>query len=317
VVKINRIIELIFLNISLQLILVYIMFNTSLKIMAKIYKLKFWFDNMEVPESAELVYVKPEEKIYEIAVDKDRLDWKDFLYNLINDEGLDPWDVDVSILTQKYLIAVREINIVDFDVTGKFLTIAVFLLKTKAENLVEKDLRGIEEQIARVQDIDENFYEGWETLEDLDMSLEDLTLKRKKEKYSIKVRNPIARKRKVNIFDLINLLEKTFKQSNKRRENFFSRNEDIDYEGPIYEEKPIDLKQIIADLHDLILREIDRTNSHITFDHVIGDVDSTKELLGRFMSLLYLHNQNKVYLKQKIHFDSIEIHKSESIDENN
>lgn len=269
------------------------------------------------PELIDPVYVRPEEKIYQVAVDKDRIDWKEFLYELINNEGLDPWDVDLSILTKKYLEAVKKIASVDFDVTGKFLTIAVFLLKTKAENLVDKDLRGIDEQIAQVQNTDEgDFFEGWETLDELDMSLEELNLKRKKEKYSIKVRNPIARKRKVNIFDLINLLEKTFKQSNKRRENFFARNDDMDYEGPIYEEKPIDLKQVIADLHDMILMEIDKADSHITFDHVTKDVKTTKELLGRFMSVLYLHNQDKVYLKQKNHFEDIEIHKSETTEDN-
>ena len=172
------------------------------------------------------IYIRPEEKIYNIATNKDEVNWKTFLYELINDENLDPWDIDLSILTHKYLKAIKELKEVDFEISGKFLTIAVFLLKTKAELLVEKDLRGIDEQIAWANQSEDSM-ENLHSLEELDNQLEELGEQAKKDKYAIKVRNPIARKRKVNIFDLIKLLEKTFDQSNKRRENFFYKNHHI------------------------------------------------------------------------------------------
>ena len=77
-------------------------------------------------------YIRPEDKIYAIATNRDELDWKGFLYNLINREGLNPWDVDLSVLTHTYLNELKKVNSVDFDISGKLLTIAVFLLKTKA-----------------------------------------------------------------------------------------------------------------------------------------------------------------------------------------
>lgn len=276
-------------------------------------------ENLDIKDMNNL-NLKPEERIYDIATDKDSLDWKNFLYQLIHDENLNPWDIDLGILTKKYLEAVKSMSNVDFDITGKFLTIAVFLLKTKAEYLVERDLRGIDDQIAQVQ-IDENdpMYGDWETLEELDSHLEDLERKRRRENYEIKVRNPIARKRKVNIFDLINLLEKTFKQSNKRKSSFLQRNEgnfedDLGYDGPMYEENPMDLGTIIENLHDLILMELDKADSHIHFSKFTGDAGSTLEVLEKFMPLLYLHNQDKVYLKQKNHFDDIEIHHKDKVE---
>jgi chromatin segregation and condensation protein Rec8/ScpA/Scc1 (kleisin family) len=263
--------------------------------------------------------LNPEERIYVVATDKDSLDWKGFLYQLIHDEGLDPWNIDLGILTKRYLEAVKTMKFVDFDITGKFLTIAVFLLKTKAEHLVDKDLRGIDDQIAQVQIFEEDGgFDNWETLEELDSHLEDLEKKRRRENYEIKVRNPIARKRKVNIFDLINLLEKTFKQSNKRKANFLQRNgdefDDGGYDGPMYEENPMDLATIIDNLHNSILEQLQQTAKHIHFSNFIRSEHSTLEVLENFLPLLYLHNQDKVYLKQKNHFDDIEIHHIDKVE---
>ena len=174
----------------------------------------------------DLNYLRPEDRIYEVATNRDELDWKGFLHNLIHSEGLDPWDIDLSLLTKKYLKALKEIKEIDFNISGKFLTIAVFLLKVKAENLIDVEIRGLDAKIDSVKNANEfdEFADGLEGLEDLDSQIEI----RKKKTYQIKLRNPLARKRKVNIFDLIKTLEKTFEQSNKRKVNFFLRNSNVE-----------------------------------------------------------------------------------------
>lgn len=256
-------------------------------------------------------YIRAEERIYEVAVDKDNLDWRNFLYELIHKEGLDPWDVDLGILTKKYLSAIRDIGNVDFDVSGKFLTIAVFLLKVKAENYIDRDLRGMDEKIAAFKDEANNLHDSLDALEGFDDHLENVnTKRRKREQYSIKVRNPMARKRKVNIFDLIKVLEKTFEQSNKRRANFFARARDNgDYEGPMYEKKEKDLKEIIEELYDIIIAELGEKKAHVTFSHLSRGVNHRQGILEKFIPLLHLHNQSRVTLKQNTHFGEIEIHK--------
>ncbi len=253
-------------------------------------------------------YIRPEDKIYAIATNRDELDWKGFLYNLINREGLNPWDVDLSVLTHTYLNELKKVNSVDFDISGKLLTIAVFLLKTKAEYLVEHDIRGIEEKIESVQYSEEDFDMGLDGLEELDSQLEDLTQK-KKESYQIKVRNPIARKRKVNIFDLIKTLEKTFIQSNTRRKNFLMKNTSVEYKGPEYSKKTKDLKQIIEELFDVISQEFSNDVPHVHFHSLLEEKEHKMGILDKFIPLLHLHNQSRVEIKQEKHFGSITIHK--------
>lgn len=259
-------------------------------------------------ESESLVYVKPEEQIYSAAINKDLIDWKSFLYELIYTKGLDPWDIDLGLLTKMYISSLKELKKVDFDVSGKFLTIAVFLLKTKTEALLEKDIRGIEMRIASVenQELDMN---GLDSLEDFDLGLENLEVQKKREKYQLKYRNPIARKRKVTIFDLIKTLEKTFEQSNRRRSNFLQRKGEGHYEGPMYERKSKDLKQLIEELYQFILKELEGKGGHMNFSSLIVGVNHKIGILERFIPLLHLHNHNKITLAQEKHFGEIRINK--------
>ena len=62
-------------------------------------------------ESLEGEYIRPEEKIYQFALSNEEdVTWKSFLHSLINEEGLDPWDVDVGILTRKYLESLKKLK---------------------------------------------------------------------------------------------------------------------------------------------------------------------------------------------------------------
>lgn len=257
----------------------------------------------------ELVYIPAEQKIYDVALNKDEINWKSFLYELIYKEGLNPWDIDLGVLTKKYLDALKDLKNIDFDISGKFLTIAVFLLKTKAESLVETDLRGFNREVELFKNSENNFENDLEELEDIEQEFEAVEQK-KKEKYSLKFRNPIARKRKVNIFDLIKTLEKTFEQSNKRRSNFLQRTGDIKYSGPLYEKKPKDLKTLIEDLFNLISSELQGKTAHITFSQISSDINHKMGILEKFIPLLHLRNQNKVNLEQDEHFGDIKIHKN-------
>ncbi|MFW5704735.1 MAG: segregation/condensation protein A [Nanoarchaeota archaeon] len=258
-------------------------------------------------------HLNTEQRILDVAQNKDLVDWKAFLYQLIHSEGLNPWDIELGVLTKKYLEAIKEIKEVDFEVSGKFLTIAVFLLKTKAELLVERDLRGIEQKIAAVQNT-EDFEGELDELEGFDNELEDMVQAEQspKEKYVLRYRNPLARKRKVTIFDLIRALEKTFEQSNKRKANFLDRKGDGDkYTGPMYEKKTKDLKTIIEDMYNFIVGELLSKKGSVCFHHLVDGVEHKMGVLEKFIPLLHLHNQSKLKVSQDEHFGDIIIEKSE------
>lgn len=265
----------------------------------------------------DLEYIRPEEKIYEVATDRNDSEWKTFLYRLIYKEGLDPWHIDLAVLTKKYLEEIKKLERIDFEISGKLLTIAVYLLKTKSETLVERDLRGIEEKLSQLEQEDEgeesieDFEDEVEELEEIDQQLQNQKkTKRKKQDYNIKVRNPLARKKRVNIHELIDTLEKTLQQSNKRQENILQRKETPKYNGPVYEKKSKDLKEIIEDLHQTIEEELKKSKKgSVKFSHIAQNTQSRRDVLEKFLPLLHLHSQSRVEISQQEHFGDIHIHK--------
>jgi len=271
----------------------------------------------EEQEEEHLEYIKPEEEIYKVATDRNESEWKNFLYRLIYKEGIDPWHIDLAVLTKKYLEEIKKLEKIDFEISGKLLTIAVYLLKTKSEALIEKDLRGIEDKINKIEDDSDeeeslqDFEEEIEELEFINDELQEEQQKRKKKNnYNIKVKNPLARKKRVNIHELINTLEKTLKQSNKRKENVIQRKEHpTKYNGPVYEKKSKDLKQVIKELHEFIDEEINKHGS-LSFSHIIKDSESKRDVIEKFLPVLHLHNQSQIKVNQEKHFGDIQIYKN-------
>lgn len=259
-------------------------------------------------------YSQTQEQIFNIVIDENQLDWKSLLQQLITSQGLDPWDIDLKILTRRYLDFLRTVEHLDFNLSGKLLTIAVFLLKTKAQHLVEHDLRGISKKIDEVKQVSnqQDFESAFDLLESFDDELISYEETKQKEKYQIKIRNPIARKRKVNIFDLIRTLEKTFEQSNKRQANFLQKTADreVKYTGPSYEKKTKDLKEIIEELFILISNELSEKKAHMHFSDLIKNENHKMGYLNKFIPLLHLHNQDRLIISQQEHLGEIKINKT-------
>jgi len=260
--------------------------------------------------SEEISYIEPTKEIYNVAINENHLDWKQFLFKLINRGNLDPWDIDLSKFTILYLTEFKKIEKINFNVAGKFLTIAVYLLKIKAKKLLNEDIVNYGDKIDELEN-DINDFSDLEDFEDFTDSLEDL--QKKWENYKLDFKNPLERKKKVSIYDLVKTLEITLEQSDKRAKNLFQKKEKIEYDGPQFKKNKEDLKQIIEELYLKILEEIGKTQKgHIKFSDIKKDAKSKIDILQKFIPLLYLHNDSKIRLNQKEHFDDFKIHIEEN-----
>ena len=85
-----------------------------------------------------------QEQIHDLLFSRE-ISWQEIIYDLINTEQLDPWDVDIGILTNKYLEKIRKLEEEDFFVSSKVLLAAAFLLRIKSELLLSKYLKSIDE----------------------------------------------------------------------------------------------------------------------------------------------------------------------------
>src|SRR3989344_2637441 len=85
-----------------------------------------------------------QEQIHDLLFD-DRLSWQTIIYDLINSEQLDPWDINLSVLANKYIEKVRTLEEANFFISSKVLLAASLLLRLKSEILLSRDLQSIDD----------------------------------------------------------------------------------------------------------------------------------------------------------------------------
>src|SRR3989344_5695458 len=84
------------------------------------------------------------EEIYSLLISRE-LSWQQIIYDLVKSEQLDPWDIDLSKLSQKYLEKVYELEESSFVVPAKILLAAAILLRIKSELLLDKYIKSLDE----------------------------------------------------------------------------------------------------------------------------------------------------------------------------
>jgi hypothetical protein len=67
-----------------------------------------------------------QEQIHDLLFEE-KLSWQSIIYDLINTEQLNPWDINIAVLSQKYLERVRELEEANFFISSKVLLAASLL----------------------------------------------------------------------------------------------------------------------------------------------------------------------------------------------
>ena len=236
-----------------------------------------------------------QDKIFEILFEKDDITWKTLIMDLVKTEGMNVWDVDVSLLTQKYIDTIKQLKELDFRVSGKVLLAAALLLKIKSDRLVGEDMDQFDKMLEPDSEEEGLLGEGPVNLNpnrDIDVN-------------SLIPRTPQPRKRKVSIYDLMNALEKALEVKKRRVER------DI---PPIIipPQKKRDITEVIKELYGKIMSlKKKKKESELTFSKLAPSNDK-EERVGAFTPLLHLSNQQKISLSQKKHFGEIEVRLKEN-----
>jgi segregation and condensation protein A len=85
-----------------------------------------------------------QEQIHDLLFGE-KLSWQAIIYDLINTEQLDPWDIDIALLSDRFLIKIRELEEANFFVSSKVLLAAALLLRIKSEILLHKYLPSLDD----------------------------------------------------------------------------------------------------------------------------------------------------------------------------
>ncbi|MFT4282980.1 MAG: segregation/condensation protein A [Candidatus Woesearchaeota archaeon] len=226
-----------------------------------------------------------EEKVFSILFQEDEITWQTLIYDLIKRENMDPWDVNVSVLAQKFLETLEQMKKLDFRISGKIILAAAFLLKIKSDKLINEDLAFFDEML---NDEPEDFLEALE--EPFEQELE---------KPELVVRTPQPRKRKVSVYDLVGALEKALESSYKRN---ITPAKKIEHKVP---QKQKDITLIINEMYEEINKTLTKVKSLFFSELLVSD--SREDKVNTFIPLLYLEGQRRIDLDQEEHFGDINI----------
>lgn len=232
-----------------------------------------------------------QEQIHSILFNRE-IGWQEIIYDLINTEQLDPWNIDLIILTNRYLEKIREMEEADFFVSSKILLAATLLLKIKSEILLNKYIKSIDEILFGKEEKKKTILERIELDEDIPELIP---------------RVPMPRFRKVSLQELIDSLDRAITTENRRIKKEVINSSAI-HEGEFFlERRRFNIKDKIKDIYNNLFQHFKNNKEQIRvpFSEFIGkDKD---ERVVSFLPLLHLENQKKIWLEQNKHFDEIYI----------
>jgi segregation and condensation protein A len=224
---------------------------------------------------------------------KDELTWQDIIYDLVKTEKMDPWNIDISLLAKRYLETIKQLQKINFFISGRVILASAILLKIKSQKLLSEKIADFDATLFYSPEEEQEMIEQLEQIEEQEIPKPRLTIK-----------TPLARKRKVSLQDLIDALEKALEVDTRRKKRH-QRYEKIPQTIKIPERK-IDLAQTIKQLYSKIKTFFQTKKERLTFTKLIPS-EKKEDKIATFIPLLHLENQNKIIMHQDIPFGEINI----------
>src|SRR3989344_2288940 len=263
-------------------------------------------------ELVDAVELKRTEKIgqnqfYDIVTGR-QPDWQAIIYELIHTEQLDPWDINLVILTNRYFEKILELEDLDFYISSKVLLAASLLLRIKSEFLLSRHIRSIDEILFGKKE--ENKY----VVERIEINEDELPF--------LIPKTPLSRLRKVTLPELLTALDKAINTESRRIKKEIAvvrakKLSEVDF--PTF--KRIDLKDRIKHFYARILTFLkkkavdnEKNMNKISYSNIIGK--DKEEKISCFLPLLHLSTTQKLWLEQEKHLDEIYIYLYEYFDKN-
>ena len=199
--------------------------------------------------------------------------WKDVLIELVRKNELNPWDIDIVDVVDKYVTAVRELKVLDLHVPANIILAAAMLLRFKSEVLL------IEEEEEAI---------GEEPRQRTSVPVEPLTLRLR-----------LPPKRRLTLTELIAALDEAMKLKEVR--DLAKKNLQVQFPMMI---KEVDIETEVERIYQTIRKHVDKSKM-VTFSAVCRASQFDDVLLDLFIPLLFLAHKERVTLIQERLFDEI------------
>lgn len=221
---------------------------------------------------------------------KPEMRWQEIIYDLINTEELDPWDIDIAILADKYLEVIKEMEEGDFFVSSQVLLAAALLLRIKSEILLNEYIKSIDDILFGKEDIRKRVLERIELEDDIP---------------ELVPKSPMSRFKKVTLNELLESLNKAISTENRRiKKEIIKKNAIRETSFSLPKKRMFSIKDKIKEIHEKLKSHLgSEEKKKVSYTDLIGR--NREERILSFYPLLQLENNSKVWLEQERHFHEI------------
>ena len=233
-----------------------------------------------------------QDQILDMLLKEDEITWQTILKDLVKSEEMDPWDIDISLLTNRYLDIIKKMEEMNFFVSGKIILASSILLNIKSKRLMTEHIEQFDNFLFQSDEPEE--------FEDFIEDDEQMVLEPR-----LTIKTPQTRKKKVSMRDLVNALEMAIEVDKKRKIRHLEK-ETIMPEIKLPERQE-DITDQLKNIYQNIVNYFDeKKGTKLTFSKLIPS-ESREDKIITFVPLLHLENQKKVKTNQEISFGEIDI----------
>lgn len=229
------------------------------------------------------------EQLYNLLTSNE-ISWQAIIYDLINTEQLDPWAIDLSLLSQKYLEKIRQIEEANFFISSKVLLAASILLRLKSEILIHEYIKSIDEILFGKK-------EEIKPIERIEIDSSELP--------ELYPKTPLPRHRKVTLQELMSALNKAINTENRRIRREVEKVVREKEAEIVLPKGRINIRDRIRAIYAKIITSFKRKQTKISYTELTGN--KKEEKITCFLPCLHLDSQHKLFLEQEKHFSEIYI----------
>jgi len=216
--------------------------------------------------------------------------WEQVVYDLIASQGMDPWNLDLNLLSKSFLNYIKKIEELDFRIPAKYVIISSVILRMKSDNM--RLLNIPSETDDQLIDSGEDLLDGQppNPIGNIDLNFFSLNERRRPS-------------RQVMVTDLISSLRKVLNSQDRKEMQLEAARSKI----RINTDSVVDrINRVFGKINSLLNRM--KKEEEIQFSKVV-DKWERKEVVEHFLPIVYLDNQKKIQCRQNEFFEEIYIKK--------
>ncbi|MCW1301356.1 MAG: segregation/condensation protein A [Candidatus Nanoarchaeia archaeon] len=226
-----------------------------------------------------------EDRLIELIL-SNKLTWEGLIKEIIKEEGIDPWDIDIGLLLRKYIEIVGKAGEINLRSIGSFILILAILLKIKSELMFPEEIED-NELLKLALGIDLNL---------IFSSLED---------FKLYPRAQTVKYRKVTLDELISALKRAFEVSRRReaRKELPKLNLEL---------SKLSLMKRVQEVYERVSKFFEQIDRDVITLSELVPSGNKFDLIWTLIPLLHLETEGKIYLRQEIPFGEVYVERRKS-----